>query len=167
MEIEELIKKLKEFNFNIYLHSLSTMEEAEKLAINYGTDVNKAKIAALLHDCGKKINNNDNLTHSKLSSKLAKEIFYIEDEEILNAILYHTTGKKNMSMLEKIIFIADKIEMRRNYNNVKELRDLAYIDIDKAIIKSIEGTVEYVKMRNFELDSQSLETLNFLRRQNE
>ncbi len=164
MNIDELKLRLMEINPGVYFHSMSTMEEAEKLAFHYGVDVNKAKIAGLLHDCGKKMTKGmDNLTHSKLSAELAEEIFNVQDIEVLNAIMYHTTGRENMTMLDKIVFIADKIEHRRNYDHVDELRRIAYENIDEAIVKSLESTIEYVKMRRLDLDSESLKTLNFLK----
>ncbi len=164
MDLNEIKIKLKEFNPSLYNHSIGTMEEAEKLALNYGVDVKKAKVAGLLHDCGKKMTGEmDNLTHSKLSAEFAKETFNIKDLEILKAIRYHTTGRENMTMLDKIIFIADKIEPRRKYDKVDELRIIAYKNIDEAIIKSLESTIEYVKMRNAKLDYESLKTLNFLK----
>lgn len=167
MDIEELKNKLEGFNLRLYDHSVRTMEEAKKLAIHYNANIEKAQIAGLLHDCGKGMNKGlDNLTHSKTGRDLAREVFNVQDEEILNAIMYHTTGRENMTLLEKIIFIADKIEPKRNYKGVEELRKTAYTNINKAIIMSLESTVEYVKMRNLELDNDSLITLKFLRRQN-
>ena len=161
MNIDELKKKLDSYNPKVYSHCVRTMEESVILAINYGVDIEKAKIAGLLHDCGKKLRAQDNLTHSKTGAEVAKEVFDIQDEEILNAIRYHTTGRENMTMLEKIIFIADKIEPGRQYEGVDELRKKAYLNIDEAIVMSLESTVEYVKMRNLELDENSLITLKF------
>lgn len=168
MNINELMHKLEDFNPLIYDHCIRTMVEAEKLAERYGVNKDKAKVAGLLHDCGKKlINGSDNLSHSKIGAKLARDVFNVKDEEVLSAIMYHTTGRENMTMLDKIIFIADKIEPKRNYKGIEELRNTAYINIDKAIIMSLETTIEYVKMRNLELDNDSLITLKFLRRKNE
>lgn len=168
MDLYELMKKLEEINPSSYLHCVSTMEEAEKLAIHYGADVEKAKIAGLLHDCGKKMTvGKDNLTHANFGADIAEKIFGVQDKEILDSIKCHTTGRENMTLLDKIIFIADKIEYRRNYYKVDELRKTAYESIDDAIIMSLESTIEYVKMQNFELDNESIKTLDFLRRQNE
>ncbi len=164
MGIDEMKRMLEELNPVIYCHSIRTMEEAAKLSECYGEDTEKARIAGLLHDCGKKmVRGNDNLTHSKTGAHMARDIFHVSDEDILNAIAYHTTGRENMSMLEKVIFIADKIEQGRKYDGVSELRKAAYEDIDKAIIMSIESTVEYVKMKNAELDDDSIKTLKFLK----
>lgn len=164
MDLCKLREKLEAFNPNLYLHCISTMEEAEKLALHYGADTEKAKIAALLHDCGKKMSKGmDNLTHAMLGARLAREIFDVKDTEILDAIMYHTTGRENMTLLDKIIFLADKIEQRRKYDKVDELRKIAYENIDDAIIMSLESTIEYVKERNLELDQESLKTLKFLK----
>lgn len=164
MDLYESKKKLEIINPNTYLHCISTMEEAEKLALYYGADIEKAKIAGLLHDCGKKMTKGkDNLTHASIGARLAREIFDVQDTEILNAIMYHTTGRRNMTLLDKIIFIADKIEPRRKYDKVDEIRIKAYEDIDDAIIMSLESTIEYIKMRNLELDNESLKTLEFFK----
>ena len=168
MDLCELMKKLEEINPGSYFHCISTMEEAEKLAIHYGADVEKSKIAGLLHDCGKKMTvGEDNLTHANFGAELAEKKFGVQDKEILDAIKCHTTGRENMTLLDKIIFIADKIEERRNYDKVDELRKVAYENIDDAIIMSIESTIEYIKMKNSELDNESIKTLDYLRRQNE
>lgn len=157
-------KMLEVLNPSIYGHCIRTMEEAVRLSEHYREDTEKAKIAGLLHDCGKKmVKGNDNLTHSKTGAAMARDIFHVSDEDILNAIAYHTTGRENMSMLEKIIFIADKIEQGRKYKGVSRLRKATYEDIDRAIIMSIESTVEYVKMKNAELDDDSIKTLKFLK----
>lgn len=164
MGIDEMKRKLVELNPGSYMHCIRTMEEAVRLSEHYGEDTEKARIAGLLHDCGKRMTGgNDNLTHSKTGAHIAADIFHVNDGDILNAIAYHTTGRENMSMLEKIIFIADKIEQGRKYDGVSEIRKTAYEDIDKAIIMSIESTVEYVRMKNAELDNDSIKTLKFLK----
>jgi len=166
MNCDIMKKKLKSSaGAKLYNHCLCTMEEAEKLARIYGADEEKAKIAGLLHDCGKSSNKeeNDNLTHSSASAMLAKSIYNVDDDEIINAILYHTTGRENMTILEKIVFIADKIEPNRYYEGVEDLRKTAYNNIDDALINSLETTIEYVKRRNQELNIESINTLRFLK----
>ena len=164
MNFSEMKVKLKDsISAKRYKHSIGTMNEAEKLAIHYGVNVEKAKIAGLLHDCGKSIKKNDNLTHAALSAELAKSVYHIEDKDIINAICYHTTGRKNMTLLEKIIFIADKTEINRDYDGVENIRDISYKNIDDALINSLESTIEYVKKRNEELDMESIKTLKFLK----
>jgi len=164
MDIEQMkIELEKSVGAKICGHCLRTMEEAEKLAVNYNINVEKAKIAGLLHDCGKLWDKQtDNLKHAKLGAELAKNTYNIEDVDILNAIRYHTTGRETMSLLEKIIYIADKIEPNRKFEGVEEMRKLAYENINEAIIKSLMSTIAYVKQRNLELDMESLKTLNYL-----
>ncbi len=146
-----------------YIHSLGTMEEAVRLSILYGADKEKARIAGLLHDCGKSMEKNDNLTHAVKSAKLAKSVYHVDDDDILNAILYHTTGRENMAILEKIIYIADKTEPCRKYDGVEDLRKLVDLNINDALIYSLERTIEYVEQKNQDLDIESIKTLNFLK----
>ena len=163
MQFEELKEELKkEVGPKLYRHSIGTMEEAEKLAKVYNCDVEKAKISGLLHDCAK-CRCEDNLCHGKKGAELAIIKYGIKDMDIINAITYHTTGRVNMTLLEKIIYIADKIEPGRKYEGVDDIRSEAYINIDKAIIKSLENTIDYVIKRNRELDPESVNTLNYLK----
>ena len=163
MCFDEIKKELEiELSKKLYLHSIDTMKEAEKLASIYGCDKKSAKIAGLLHDCGKG-RCKDNLKHAKKSAELAEIKFGVKDNDILNAIMYHTTGRVNMTLLEKIIYIADKIEPNRHYPCAEEIRKEAYINLDEAIIKSLESTIEYVKNRNLVLDIESVNTLNYLK----
>lgn len=164
IDIEQIkIELEKSVGAKLCGHCIRTMEEAEKLAIVYSVDVEKAKLAGLLHDCGKLWNKHfDNLMHAKIGAELAKNTYNIEDVDILNAIRYHTTGRETMSILEKIIYIADKIEPNRNFEGVEEMRVLAYENINEAIIKSLMSTIAYVKQKNLQLDKESLKTLNYL-----
>ena len=148
----------------LYIHCINVMNTAVELADCYNVSLEKSKIAGLLHDCGKLYNKNiGNLEHAVLGGKIAFEKYGIEDKEILDAILYHTTGRPNMTMLEKIIYLADKIEPNRKYDGVEELRSLAYVNIDNAIIKSLENTFNYLNSKKIEIDEKSLETYNYLK----
>jgi len=164
MDLENIKSKLeKSIGSGLYKHCLRTAEEAFKLAEHYKENSDKAYIAGILHDCGKnKSSHNDNLLHSVIGAELAKTEYGIVDEDIINSIKYHTTGRENMSMLEKIIFIADKIEPHRKYEGIHEIRKLAYYNINKSIIESLKSTIDYVKQRGFELDDQSVKTLDYL-----
>lgn len=146
-----------------YIHSLGTMEEAVRLSVLYGGDKEKARIAGLLHDCGKSMEKNDNLTHAAKSAELARTVYHVDDDEIINAILYHTTGRENMTILEKIIYLADKTEPCRKYDGVEELRKLADSNLNDALIYSLERTIEYVEQKNQDLDIESIKTLKFLK----
>ncbi len=152
-----------------YKHTQGVAQESLQLAKRYGADQDKAYIAGLLHDCAKcftaeeKLNlcesynvklddilkSQPDLTHSFLGAEIAKAEYGITDPDILNAVKYHTTGRPNMSLLEKIVFIADFIEPNRDYfEGLDKIRDLAYKDIDKAIIYSLESTISYNKKKN-------------------
>ncbi|HCC07961.1 MAG TPA: phosphodiesterase [Clostridiales bacterium] len=152
-----------------FTHTLGVVETAEKLAKIYGVDVEKARIAALLHDCAKFHKYNDfsrkhgikldeeilkypKVIHSFLGVFVAKVEYGIEDVEILNAIKYHTTGKPDMTVLEKIVYLADAIEPgREEYEYLIEGRKLANEDLDKAVAFILERTIKYVKERKLEL----------------
>ena len=159
-------KKLKrEMDEGRYQHTLGVMYTAAALAMRYEYDIQKAQIAGLLHDCakcipnGKKLklcekyqipvteveNRNPFLLHAKLGSFLASHEYDVQDEEILSAILYHTTGKPGMSLLDKIVYIADYIEPRRNKApNLTEVRKLAFLDLDAALYKILSDTLSYL-----------------------
>ncbi|MCX7951367.1 MAG: bis(5'-nucleosyl)-tetraphosphatase (symmetrical) YqeK [Clostridiales bacterium] len=166
---------------NRFIHSLNVAKVAVELAKIYNIDIYNAEVAALLHDNAKSLNNEElmyyvdkyniklddvdlfspQILHSYVGAYLAKDNFDI-DEDIFNAIYNHTVGRKNMSMLEKIIFIADIIEEGRNFNGVEELRELAFKDINKAIIMSCEKTIEYVISKGLLLHLNTIELRNYL-----
>lgn len=146
-------------------HSLNVSKCAVKLSEIYKCDKQKAEIAGLVHDCAKyftdeqiedcvrKFNieldplevNNIALSHSVIGSYVAKEVFNIDDEEIINAIKYHTTGRENMSLLEKIIYMADLIEEGRKFPRVEELRELTFSGkLEEALILSFNNTIKFV-----------------------
>lgn len=164
-DIEYIKKELKEsIGDKLYIHSVNVMNTAIDLATFYKVNVEKACIAGLLHDCGKLYNKNiGNLEHASLGAEIAKDKYEIEDKEIIEAILYHTTGRKNMTMLEKIIYLADKIEPNRSYDGLDKIREMVYLNIDKAIIKSFESTFGYLKAKNVYIDKKSLDSYEFLK----
>ena len=142
-------------------HVLGTEQEAIRLAERYGADVEKARVAALLHDCTKKLSMEEQLAlcekygiqldeleqkalkllHSKTGAAIARDMFGVDDE-IYSAIWYHTTGHANMTKLEKIIYLADYIEPTRDFPGVDELRNVCYEDLDKGLLKGLEMTIE-------------------------
>ena len=127
-------------------HTYGVMDTAEKLAVRYGADVEKTRLAALCHDLyrstpqkelnelvkakglSKKYIDNKDLSHGRLAACTMEDKFGISDEEVLNAVRYHTTGRAGMCLLEKIIYLADAIEPGRNYPGIEEQRALAYED---------------------------------------
>ncbi|MGN0327522.1 MAG: bis(5'-nucleosyl)-tetraphosphatase (symmetrical) YqeK [Lachnospira sp.] len=177
-QVKEALKKDK----MRFRHTIGVADTSACLAMRYGYDMEKAYIAGLLHDCAKcvpdeiKIQecNNNNieisdieynspyLLHSKLGAFYAKTKYGITDNDICSAITYHTTGKPDMSLLDKIIFIADYIEPYRNKaGNLSEIRSLAFIDVDKAIKVVLHDTIEYLKESGKPIDRTTVDTYNF------
>lgn len=180
-----LMKNLSEKR---YRHSLGVADEAEKLASTYGVDTDKAYLAGLVHDCAKEISPKEmlvlfedkygdsadeimkgmpNLLHGPLGAHLSKDVFGIEDAEIFDAIYYHTTGKADMPMLTKIVYIADYIEPNRSYEGVEDLNALAYKDIDDAIIFGIDFTIESLIKRGQPIHLNTISARNSLIKQQE
>lgn len=142
-------------------HVLGTEQEAVCLAEKYGADVTKARIAALLHDCTKKLDMDEQLAlcrqyaipldeleqkalkllHSKTGAAIARDVFAVDDE-VYNAILYHTTGKPDMTLLEKIIYLADYIEPTRDFPGVETLRKTVYEDLDRGLLLGLTMTID-------------------------
>jgi len=147
-------------------HIKGTEEEAVRLARRWGVDETTARRAAILHDCTKYLDLDEQLElcrkygveldeleqravkllHSKTGACIAKHIFG-EDDQVYRAIFWHTTGKADMSMLEKVIYLADYIEPTRDFDGVGPLRALAYEDIDKALLMGMDMTIEEMKHR--------------------
>lgn len=165
MNIEAMKDSLKErLSPKRFNHSLGVMNTSIELAKNYGEDVERARIAGLLHDCARDIRGQEaidmckshgvevdaialvqpELLHGPLGAALARELYGIEDEGILKAIFWHTTGHENMELFEKIIFIADYIEPGRKFPGVEEARKLAFADINKAVVHALDSTIGHV-----------------------
>ena len=144
-----------------YTHSLGVMKEAKLLAKIYGIDEETARLTGLAHDIAKEMTKEEQLKYIKenniqideiemrnaklLHGKIGAHITgkkYGFTQEMQDAIKYHTTAKKNMNMLEKIIYVADKIEENRTYEGIEELRELAKKDIDKCIIKLLDNAIK-------------------------
>lgn len=163
--IQEIEYALKEvINHKRYRHTMGVVKASIYLAQKYGADVNNANIAALLHDYAKDYTREDllhyikkhgivvdnimmeahELLHGKVAASIARNKFNITNEDIINAIENHTTGRENMSKLEKIIYLADFVEEGRNYPGVKELRKISDIDLDLALLQAFDNTIVYV-----------------------
>ena len=142
-------------------HVLGTEQEAIRLAERYGADVEKARVAALLHDCTKKLDMDEQLAlcrhygieldeleqralkllHAKTGAAVARDVFGVDDE-IYRAIWWHTTGHANMTLLEKIIYLADYIEPSRDFPGVDKLRAVCYKDLNEGLLTGLEMTIE-------------------------
>lgn len=176
--LKNIKKELKSsLDKNRYEHTLGVAYTAMCLAMKYEVDLDKAELAGLLHDCAKCIpdekklkkcyEHNINITeiekeqpyllHSKLGAFMAMDKYDIHDKDIINAILKHTTGTADMTMLEKIIYVADYIEPKRNKaTNLPMLRKLAFEDIDMTVYIIMKDTVEYLKNKNTKIDDTTL-----------
>lgn len=194
MKATNLAKLRKEMEQTLerkrYEHTLGVAYTAANLAMVHGVDINKALTAGMLHDCAKCMShhkqialcrkNNVSLSeietedrspllHAKAGSCLARKKYGVTDEEILQAISYHTTGRPHMSPLEKIIYIADYIEpgrerAKRSYadiRNLQEVRKMAYQDLDRTLCKILSDTLDYLSEKGGKIDSMTRETYEY------
>lgn len=168
-----------------YHHTLGVASTAVAMAMRYNPDpsnsnfIKRAELAGLLHDCAKCMDNNKKLRiceknnlscssfekshpyllHGKVGAYIAQTKFKIEDNDILQAITWHTTGRPDMSLLEKIIFIADYIEPSRNpIPELNLIRQLAFVDIDKAMEKILSNTLKFLKSKGNPIDKMTQTT---------
>ncbi|MEG0136224.1 MAG: bis(5'-nucleosyl)-tetraphosphatase (symmetrical) YqeK [Cetobacterium sp.] len=183
MDIDYLKNELsKVLSIKRYEHSIRVLETATNLASIYGADISKVQTAAILHDYAKEMNNTvvrdicntffkeetkdymnvGEILHSFAGVYFAKEKFKIEDSEILNAIKYHTTGRKEMTLIEKIVYISDAIEPKRDYPHVEEIRKLALVNLDDAILFEANRKIEYLVKNGSIIHLNSVDMRNHL-----
>ena len=181
--LEKINKNLKKkITSKRYIHTQGVMYTAAVIAMKYEVNIYDAMTAGLLHDCGKypsmkkqlieverhgiilteRQRQTPSLIHSTLGATLAKEVYGVTEQPILDAIRYHTTGRPEMSDLEKIIYLADFIEPNRGDNWwVKLIRDLVFVDLDKAVYKCAKLTVSFLKEKGRVVDEATLKTLEY------
>lgn len=187
METEQLRECMKKIlKKSRYQHVLGVEDVAVDLAVIYGCDCQKASIAGILHDCAKPLTDDELLAeckkyqipiseyeaqsiyllHAKVGAAHARDKYGIQDEDILNAITYHTTGRPNMSLLEKIIFTADYIEPNRKpLPRIEEIRFAAYDShIDLALFMILENTLNYLKSIDAVIDHRTNETYEYYKK---
>ena len=174
-----LSKELKESRL---MHTFGVIDTATALAKAYQADIKKCERAALLHDCAKYMpledmiaicernfvelndleKSKDSLLHAKAGACLAYEKYGIKDKEILDAIKYHTTGKPDMSLIEKIIFVSDFIEPGRTHSEKLPMyRMIAMADINLVCMNILKDTLDYLESLNEEFDPLTKETYIF------
>ncbi len=168
-------------------HVVGCSDTAAALAEHYGVSVEDARRAGILHDITKVLNGSEQLQlcekyamildnferehpkllHAKTGAVIAREIFG-ESPEVCDAIKWHTTGRENMSMLEKLVYLADYMEPNRTMDGIEELRRLTWTDPDAALAMGLEMTMTYVRSRGAKVDPHSAAALRFLqeRKQN-
>lgn len=165
--LKEKIKKdlQQSLSKHRYTHVLGVATKARELADKYGGDLDQAEVAGLLHDAAKQktlaemqtlarrsfgntlpdtIMSIGSLLHGYAAVTIARETYGIQDEDLLAALAHHTTGTEQMSTLEKIIFIADYIEVNRDFDGVERLRSIAAKDLDKAVLAGYDSTISHL-----------------------
>jgi len=150
---------------NRFDHVMGVLNVALELAEVHGVSKEKAETAALFHDYAKNFSDEEMLTHIEnenlyddnlsvcdslnlyhgiVGARIAEKEYGIDDSDILNAIINHTFGRVGMSKLEKIIYLSDMVEASRNFEGVEEIRKIAFLDLDKAMIVAIDKTLIYL-----------------------
>lgn len=185
--IHEIKEKVKhELDAPRYEHTLGVMYTAASLAMCHGADMEQALIAGLLHDCAKCIPEkqkiklcekyqlditaveraNPSLLHAKLGAFLAKKEYHITEPEILQAIQSHTTGRPAMSLLEKIVYIADYMEPgRKTLANMEEVRRLAFGNIDECLYVILKDSLVYLKKKALPVDPMTEKTYEYYKKE--
>lgn len=183
MDLEYIRADLKnKLKMSRYLHSVGVEEVAHDLAVIHNCDTDKAVTAGILHDCAKYLSDEElvrecrnfklpvteieircsYLLHAKVGAAYANYIYGIKDEEILKAITYHTTGRPSMTLLEKIIYLADYIEPNRKpLPRIQEIRVAAYENLEQAVYMATENVLNYLKSKGQEIDNLTVETYEF------
>ena len=187
MKIIEVSQKLRkqlenELKPDRFDHTLGVAYTAANMAFLYGADTEKALIAGFLHDCAKCMSHeeqikicekndieiteverkNHSLLHAKVGMYLARTKYDIYDPEILGAIRWHTTGREDMTLLEKIVYIADFIEPNRNpLENMAVIRKEAFTDLDRCLAHILHDSVIYLKTIGKEVDEATMNAYEF------
>ena len=188
LDTEKIIEQLKQMLKPKRLkHSINVANCAVKLSEIYGCDKDKAYLAGLVHDCAKYFTKDeieayvkkydivldpmevDNiaLSHSVIGSYVIQDVFNIKDVDIINAVRYHTTGRENMTILEKVILMADMIEEGRYFPGVDYLRELSFGgQLNKALIDSFNNTIKFVIENDQLIHLRSISARNYLMQEN-
>ena len=187
MDYTKIKERLKEtLSEEKYLHSLETAENAKKISQIVGyEDVEKAYLAALLHDCAKCIKKDElkviaqeldyvtedektmpKTLHAPVGKMIAKRDYNIEDEEILSAIRFHTVARKNMTMLEMIVFLSDKIreEFGTKYFGKDAFEFIKDVGIEKAMAKAIQNGMDYLAEKGANPARLTVEAFEYFRK---
>jgi len=164
--LPEQVKRMQEkcraaLNTNRYKHTMGVVRMAAALAQRHGVDPVQARLAALLHDCGRGVDKGP-LTHAITGERIAREDYGITDKAVLQAIRRHTTLGISATKLDKLIYLADMVEYGRKYKGVEELRQLAMENLDEAAIKGLTDTILYVQEKGLEVHSDSINALHEL-----
>ena len=178
VEIEKYIKS--KLTPGRYAHVLSVRELALDLAKRYSADLRKVNLAALLHDCAKWMKNseqyeavanhkiqldeverhNPSLLHALIGVEFAVSHFDVDNPEILNAIRIHTTGSGKMTLIDKILYVADFAEPKRNHAEAHAVRELAYQDLNKAVFEVSRYKIEHLLTKGVLIHPYTIDAYN-------
>ena len=180
--IEMKVKLEQNLTNKRFTHSINVMKCAVDLAARFGEDRDKAAAAGLLHDCARDIKGAEifllceryevhvdqisrfqpELLHGPLGARIAEYEYGIDSKEITRSIRFHTTGCEDMTLLDKIIFIADYIEPKRDFPGVGEIRREAFKDIDQAMVMALDRTIKYIISKGTLIHPDTVDARNFL-----
>lgn len=188
MNIKKQIKEIdhdlqKKLSKERYQHSIRVMQKAMEYAILYHEDLEQVKITALAHDIAKEMSEEDSekyiikhnldqsllqtenryLVHGYIGADILERKYHFT-KKMSDAIRYHTTARKKMTMLDKIIYLADKTEEGRSYPNIEKERELAIENIDEAIILTLQNSIERKLEKGKKINKLSIEALNYLQK---
>ena len=178
VEIEKYLKS--KLTPERYTHVLSVRELALDLAKRYGADLRKVNLAVLLHDCAKWMrtseqyeaaanheiqldeieHHNPSLVHALIGVEFAVSHFDVDNPEILNAIRVHTTGSGKMTLIDKILYVADFAEPKRHHAEAHSVRELAYQDLDKAVFETSRYKIEYLLAKGVLIHPHTIDAYN-------
>lgn len=183
---DETYQKLIQHSFTLFremggkrlLHSMNVCVLATRYAIRFGADPDKCALAGLLHDCAKELPEKEQLAlaakiiqdyvpskqilHSPAGAVYAREHYGVEDQEILDAILYHTIGREIMTLTDKIVYLADKVEPSRDYDDLSMIRTLAEHDINAALIECYCAIKESFARKGQQIHEDTKKSLAYL-----
>lgn len=164
-----------------YVHTIGVADTAKVLAAKYGANVEKAELAGIFHDYAKfrpkeemkqiiidqrmeerLLHFHHELWHAPVGAYLVQHEVGIHDQEVLSAILYHTTGRAHMTLLEKIVFLADYIEPGRKFPGVDDVRRLADKNLDKAVIAALRNTIQFLLSKHSTVYPDTIDAYNDL-----
>ncbi len=175
--LEDLKERVSKKRF---IHSMNVAKAAVMLAEIYGVDKEKARLAGLMHDIAKEMPHEEHvdilecapetakelenisvkLWHGPVGSIYLKQKYGIDDQDVLNAVRYHTTGRKDMSLLEKIVFVADHISEERRWPDVTYLRGLSKVDLEGAMLAKLSTSMKRCISAHIEINKNTFEVYN-------
>lgn len=177
--LEEIKKRL---NPDRLYHSLNVADEAKKLAKHYGADEQKAFTAGLLHDILKNTPDSELLQyferngimlteterasrktwHAMAGADFLRRELHVTDEDILSAVRWHTTGRAGMTLLDKVLFVADFISADRDYPGVERMREKAYVSLEGAMLEGLQFTINELVENAWPVHEDSIRAYNEL-----